>query len=51
MPIGHKIFEIAIPKNIPISRPSEIFLNWFIWYANIPSGNPGSTEKFTAWMS
>jgi hypothetical protein len=27
-----------------IARPSKIFPNWYFWFENISSGNPGVTE-------
>jgi hypothetical protein len=48
IPNGHKIFSIAVKwsKIIPrfsIARPdpSKFTQNWYFWFENQPSGNPG----------
>jgi hypothetical protein len=49
LPNGHKILQMAVkypewPWNIPafsIIRPSKIYPNWYFWFENKPSGNPG----------
>jgi hypothetical protein len=58
VPNAHKIYQIAInytekpkwPQNMPassISRPFKIYPNWYFWFENMPSGNPGWSEWTT----
>jgi hypothetical protein len=50
LPIGHKIYQMAVkcskwPNNIPtfsIPKPFKIYPNWYFWFENKPSGNPGT---------
>jgi hypothetical protein len=49
VPKGHKTHQMAI--NIPaVSNlmPSKAFPNWYFWYANKPSGNPGTDASFAS---
>jgi hypothetical protein len=54
LPNGHKIYQMTVKYfkwllNIPalsILRPSEIYPNWYFWFENVPSGNPGQNHSW-----
>jgi hypothetical protein len=47
LPNGHKLCMISIMAieytNLYTPMPSKIFPNWYFWFENTPSGNPGPT--------
>jgi hypothetical protein len=49
VPNNHKMYKMAVCMyNIPpssIARPSKIYPNWYFWFENMPSGNPGYLFK------
>jgi hypothetical protein len=53
IPNGTKLFQMAgklteWSLNLPttyIARPYKVYPNWYFWFENIPSGNPGVHSK------
>jgi predicted metalloenzyme YecM len=43
-PIKYSTWPNNIPT-LPIPRPSKIYPNLDFWFENMPSGNPGSSDK------